>query len=507
MLDRSVRPPKEVTEAQPVVRAQVVSPSGFLRGHGLGLASRVLIVTIGSVVLALGLFYSTRLAAYRETWIHNKLATAHAVTDAFAPNGAVVPDELARRILNAADVRLIVVNGPDGHRQIGPEGRLPPGVQTAMINDIFSSIREAVRTLFAPPGSLIRASETGGDEHTIEVTFDEGPLIEGMWRISRTFLAISAIVATVVTCVLWSALWQLVLRPVRRLTSNIIAFGENPQDMSRVIAPTGRRDEIGRAETALAAMQNSLAHELAQRKRLAELGMAVARINHDLRNILSAAQLISDRLASIPDPLAQLLAPRLVATLDRAIRFCQATLTYGGAREQVPKRRRFDLSEKVREVAEAGRAEHGDAIAYQVEIPPRFDVYADPDHVLRVLENLGRNASEALRVNGAQGERPKAIRFAAIRTDGVALIEIGDTGPGFPPNQIQQIFEPFHSSTSADGAGLGLAIAADLVTRNGGSIALAPAKADDFYCGARFLIKLPTPERPARRIASRSPEA
>ena len=507
MLDRSIQPANELREAAPVARSETLG-SAALRGRGPSLASRVLIVTIGSVVLALALFYSTRLAAYRETWIHNKLATAHAVTDAFAENGVTIPDELAHRILDAADARLIVVRASDGSRQIGPDDRLPPDVRTAVFNEgALSSIGEAMRTLFAPPGSLIRASLIGSDGHTIEVTFEESPLIEGMWRISRTFLAVSAIVATVVTCVLWAALWQLVLRPVRRLTSNIIAFGESPQDMTRVIAPTGRQDEIGRAETALAAMQNSLAHELAQRKRLAELGMAVARINHDLRNILSAAQLISDRLAAIPDPLAQLLAPRLVATLDRAIRFCQATLTYGGAREQVPKRRRFDLSETVRELVEAGRAEHGEAIAYQIEIPPRFDVYADPNHMLRVLENLSRNAAEALRVNGGQGERPKAIRFAAIRTDGVALIEIGDTGPGFPPNQIPQIFEPFHSSTSAGGAGLGLAIAADLVIRNGGSIALAPAKADDFYCGARFLIKLPTPERPARRIASRSPEA
>ena len=117
------------------------------------------------------------------------------------------------------------------------------------------------------------------------MTFDETPLIENLWRVSRNFLNISLTIAAVVTCVLWAALWSMVLRPVRRLTSNIIAFGESPQDASRVIAASGRRNEIGRAETALAVMQRSLAHELAQRKRLAELGMAVARINHDLRNM------------------------------------------------------------------------------------------------------------------------------------------------------------------------------------------------------------------------------
>ena len=234
--------------------------------------------------------------------------------------------------------------------------------------------------------------------------------------------------------------------------------------------------------------------------------MAVTRINHDLRNILSAAQLISDRLAAIPDPLAQRLAPRLVATLDRAIEFCQSTLTYGAGRELPPSRRRFDLSELVGQVVEAAKAEYEAAIGYSIDIPPRFCVYADPDHILRVLENLSRNAAQALMAKGAMEGRPKTIRFAAIRTEGLALIEISDTGPGFPADQSERIFEPFHKSTSEAGAGLGLAIAADLVTRNGGTIALATVKADDFYCGARFLIKLPTAEAAARKAARLLPD-
>ena len=159
------------------------------------------------------------------------------------------------------------------------------------------------------------------------------------------------------------------------------------------------------------------------------------------------------------------------------------------------------------QVVESGMAEHDAAIDYTVDIPPRFCVYADPDHILRVLENLSRNAAQALMAKGAADGRPKAIRFAAIRTEGLALIEVSDTGPGFPPDQNERIFEPFHKSTSDVGAGLGLAIAADLVTRNGGVITLAPAKADDFYCGARFLIKLPTAENAARKTARALPDA
>jgi len=474
-------------------------------GRALGLTAIVLAITISFVLLAMGLFYVFRLSAFREIWLHNKLVTAQAAAEAFLPKpGIRAPNDLAVKILTAVGVKSIAVSGGEGVREILAVDRAPTPAKTFRLSDdtVLDSISQAFHALFAPPGTTIRVADAlprRGD--VVEVTLDETPLVAAMWRVSNTFLTISLMIAAVVTCVLWVALWQLVLRPVRRLTSNIIAFGENPQDVSRVIAPSGRPDEIGRAETALATMQNSLAHELAQRKRLAELGMAVARINHDLRNILTAAQLISDRLAAIPDPLAQRLAPRLVATLDRAIQFCQATLTYGATRELAPERRAFDLSELVRQVADSAQAENGEAIDYKIEIPPMFDIYADRDHVLRVLENLSRNAAQALTVKGAAGERPKAVRFAAIRAEGFALIEISDTGPGFPPEQSERIFEPFHKSTNDAGTGLGLAIAADLVARNGGAIALAPSKTEDFYCGARFLIKLPTLERGSRKIS------
>jgi signal transduction histidine kinase len=487
------------------------APGLALPLQSFGLAARVLAVTIGFVFLAMGLFYVTRLTAHREMWLHGKISAAQTTVEAFGLAGPTPPpQELSQKILHSVDVKSLAVETPAGRREFVIAGGPPAGAEsiTADDNSYLESMAATFHALFAAPRTLVELhAPAQANQPAIEFAFDETPLIQSLWRVSRNFLTISLTIAAVVTCVLWAALWRMVLQPVRRLTSNIIAFGESPQDASRVIAPTGRGNEIGRAESALAVMQRSLAHELAQRKRLAELGMAVARINHDLRNILSAAQLISDRLATITDPLAQRLAPRLVATLDRAIQFCQSTLTYGASRELPPARRRFDLSELANQVVESGKAENDAAIDYNIEIPPRFCVYADPDHILRVLENLSRNAAQALMAKGATDGRPKAIRFAAIRTDGLALIEVSDTGPGFPPDQNERIFEPFHKSTSEIGAGLGLAIAADLVTRNGGALTLAPAKADDFYCGARFLIKLPTADAAARKPVRVLPEA
>ena len=471
--------------------------------RGFGLAARVLAVTIGFVLLAMSLFYVTRLTAHREMLLHGKIGAVQTTVGAFGMAGPTLPPkELSQKILNSVDVKWMAIETPAGRREFVTAGGPLESVESIVADDssYLESMAATFHALFAAPGTVVKLSAPAqANEPAIEFAFDETTLIQSLRRVSYNFLTISLTIAAVVTCVLWAALWRMVLQPVRRLTSNIIAFGESPQDASRVIEPTGRGNEIGRAEAALAVMQGSLAQRAwPKAKRLAELGMAVARINAaDLRNILSAAaSFISDRLATIPDPLAQRLAPRLVATLDRAIQFCQSTLTYGASRELPPFRRRFDLSDLVSQVVEAGTAEHEVAIDYNIDIPPRFCVYADPDHMLRVLENLSRNAAQALMAKGATDGRPKAIRFAAIRTDGLALVEISDTGPGisFTRSARPDLRAVPRVDEQKSAPVLVFAIAADLVTRNGGAITLAPAKADDFYCGARFLIKLPTAE-------------
>ena len=283
-----------------------------------------------------------------------------------------------------------------------------------------------------------------------------------MWRVSRNFLTLSLIVSAVVTLVLWAALWQMVIRPVRRLTSNIIAFGERPAGQRRrIVAPSGaRRRDRPRRNRARGDAESRSRTSSASASGSPNSGMAVARINHDLRNMLAAAQLISDRLATIPDPLAQRLAPRLVATLDRAIDFCQSTLTYGAAREQAPTRRRFDLRELVR----ADRRDGGSGQRRRDRLRDRHSAEFRTLRRSAIMCGASSRISAATRRRrwqtiGARGGRPAAIRFAAIRTAGVALIEVSDTGPGFPPEQPRAHLRAVPLSTREGGSGLGLAIA------------------------------------------------
>ncbi len=147
-------------------------------------------------------------------------------------------------------------------------------------------------------------------------------------------------------------------------------------------------------------MQDTLVRELTQKKHLAALGLAVAKINHDLRNMLASAQLLSDRLANVTDPLAQRLAPKLVATLDRAIRFCQATLTYGRATDEAPKPRLVELRSHRRR---GGRSRLS-----------RRRPRDDPQQGFRRLRTLGRSGASvsshdelaAQRCGGARPCRP-----------------------------------------------------------------------------------------------------
>ena len=304
----------------------------------VGLAGRLIVLIAGFVMVAEVMIYVPAVANMRYNWLHNHLSAAFTAALVFedAPP-ALLSDGLSRELLASVGARLIVLER-DGTRRILASGDLPSKVDE--IDDLRSwtwsgLLGAAFRSLAAPPGRVLtfRSTAPTGDS-AIEVTMDEAPLQEAMYAFSRRILIYSLMVSVIVAALAALAMHRIVLRPVRRLTTSIMDFGEDPGDRSRIIAPSTRAHEIGQAERALAVMQEALALELSQKKNLANLGLAVAKINHDMRNMLSSAQILSDRLAYVTDPLAQRIAPKLVATLDRAIRFCQATLTYGRAADE-----------------------------------------------------------------------------------------------------------------------------------------------------------------------------
>jgi signal transduction histidine kinase len=276
------------------------------------------------------------------------------------------------------------------------------------------------------------------------------------------------------------------VRPMRRITRNIMAFRADPENPSRTIKVSKRNDEIGVTERELASMQSNLTSMLHQRSRLAALGLAVSKINHDLRNMLASAQLVSDQLSTVRDPRVQRFAPKLLRTLERAIAFCQSTLSYGRAQEAPPDRRMVPVEPLVDEVRETLGLTIESNIGWIVSIERGLEMDADHDHMFRVLLNLTRNAMQALEARAPNNALRDQIRVTGRREGGVVVIEVADTGPGFPPRAREHLFQAFSGSARPGGTGLGLAIAAELIRAHGGEIRLVEGT-----IGATFHLTIP----------------
>ncbi|MDB5595325.1 MAG: sensor histidine kinase [Hyphomicrobiales bacterium] len=460
------------------------------RGRRFGLASRVLLLIASFVMLAEIAIYVPSIANYRENWLRDRLTAAYTAVLVFeaAPQ---VPDRLIADVLASVRADTIVLKMQDSRRLLASSD-MPPRIDERY--DLrtagpWDAIVAAFRALAASDDTILSVlgpAPMGGEY--IEITMSEAPLRKAMLIYSANILLLSMVISIVVASLAAISINLLVLRPVRRLTSSIISFGTGPEDASRVIRPSGKTHEIGRAEEALADMQRALARELAEKKHLAALGLAVAKVGHDLRNMLASAQLLSDRLSTLSDPLARRLAPKLVGTLDRAIAFCQSTLTYGRAVERPPELSPVVLRNVVAEAAEILNPDGSGRTTLINEVPAGIAVLADSEQVFRVLLNLFRNAFEALETVGPQPGRAAEVTVTATSRNGLVAIEVSDTGPGIPARAQAGLFEPFKASSRPGGTGLGLAIAADLVRAHGGTIILLPPQAGQ---GATFRLTLP----------------
>ncbi len=414
-------------------------------------------------------------------------STAALVLDA-APSG-MVPDVLARQILASIGARAVAIKSGSQRRLLAAADmpqKIDHDVDMREIG-VGSAIVDAFRVMLDSGDEVVRIlGPAPGSGQFIEVVVDEKPLRDAMFRFSRNVLLLSLVMTSITAGLIYYALHHLFVRPMRRVTANLVAFHENPESTARIIEPSKRTDEIGLAERELSDMQRDLVSMLHQKSHLAALGLAVSKINHDLRNLLASSQLLSDQLASVPDPRVQRFAPKLMRSLERAIAFCQSTLSYGKAQEAAPDRRRVLIEPVVNEVRESTGLASDTSIEWINAIERGLTVDADPDQLFRVLLNLARNAAQALESDKSGDSIAKQIRFTGRREGAVTILEISDTGPGIPEKAREHLFEAFQGSSRDGGTGLGLAIAAELIRAHGGELHLV-----DGTIGATFRITIP----------------
>ena len=256
--------------------------------------------------------------------------------------------------------------------------------------------------------------------------------------------------------------------PLGALVDSLNSFSVDPSVATPIPAMVSRAPEFIEAANALEALQRNTLLALRQRERLADIGEAVAKINHDIRNVLSSATLVADTLLASKDERVRRMAPHIVRSLEQSVDLCQSMLDYL-AETPSPEPVRFAPAELVAETSESA------------SIPIRYsgpdEVRMDRTMLSRILLNLARNAVSA----GAQ-----ELSVDIWRAGKLAVIDIADDGPGIPQKHWDDLFLAFRSKQRG-GSGLGLAIARDLAVAQGGNLKLARSNDD----GSEFRLQLP----------------
>ncbi|HCS71620.1 MAG TPA: sensor histidine kinase [Rhodospirillaceae bacterium] len=450
------------------------------------LSARLLVLTVVFVMLAELFIYTPSVARFRKNYLEERIVRAHLATLAIEnmPEQAA-DDNLGRTLLKTTDTYAIALRQHD-QRILIAGGEMPPRVDA--VYDLRMSgfpgwIEDAFVTLAQTENRILRIiGETPKRPGVqVEIYIDEAPMRDEMLAFSHRIFQLSLAISLFTAGLLYISLMLMFVRPMRRITAGMERFRRAPEDETRIFKPSDRPDEIGIAQRELAVMQHELRLALRQKDRLAMLGAAVTKVNHDLRNSLATAMLIGDRLAASDDPDVQRLVPRMFRAMDRAVNLCGQTLDYASATMPTLNAKRNRLAEIVHMAGETLTQEHPDGgggpFDWRNEVPDEICLMADAAQMLRVFENLGRNAREA----GAS-----SVRVTAVEDADSLIVEIIDDGPGMPAQATEHLFQPFAGSAREGGTGLGLVIAREVIHAHGGEIALAATGPE----GTAFRLRL-----------------
>lgn len=446
-----------------------------------------MILTIVFVMLAEILIFVPSVARFREDYLLLRLERAQIASLVLLADDMIDPELEAELLKNAGVFNVVLLR--DQVRQLVLSSPMPGAISaTYDLRDpgAWELIKDALQGLVQPENRMIRVIGTPVQKAglLIEVTMDTNPLRAAMIDYGLRILALSAVISVLTAFLLFFAVRIFLVKPIEGVVKAMISYAEAPEDARRIIEPKASLTELHAAESALQSMQTQLTGALKQKERLAQLGAAVAKISHDLRNILTTAQLFADRMESSDDPAVKRVVPKLLSSMSRAINLCESTLAFGKAEEPPPTLDRITLAEVIYDVVESERLATGDYdISYSVDVVAGMVVRADSEQLFRVLSNLIRNARQAIVGSGAAGE----ILISAGEDEVNWSILVRDTGPGLPAKALDHLFEPFQGGARKGGIGLGLAIAAELVRGHGGSLELLKTDAH----GTSFEIRLP----------------
>lgn len=453
------------------------------------ISGRFAALTTMFVILAELFILLPSLAGFRLDYLESRLERAQIASLALLATDDSLAADLESELLQNAGVFNVVLRRND-IRQLVLSSPIPGPVAATYdlrAQGVLQTIDDSLAVLLDGQDRVIRVigSPVNQAGQLIEITMRTEPLRQGMIDYGLRLLAVSAMFSILTAVLLFLAAQRLILVPIRRVITHMTAYANAPEDARHIIIPDARLAELNEAETALQSMQQTVTSSLKQKERMAQLGQAVAKISHDLRNILTTAQIFADRLEDSADPKVRRAAPKLVKSITRAVNLCETTLAFGKAEEPMPTLSRFNLAQLAAEVVEAESlaGEVSGHVEFLIDIPPSLMIRADRDQLYRVLSNLARNARQAIEGTG----QPGTVEIGAGEGDSDWWIKVCDTGPGLPDKAREYLFKPFTGSTRRGGTGLGLTIAADLIRGHGGRLDLLRSDAE----GSQFCISIP----------------
>ncbi|MGI9389767.1 MAG: sensor histidine kinase [Boseongicola sp.] len=450
------------------------------------LSGRFLALTILFVMLAEIFIFVPSIARFRQDYMINRLERAQIASLALLANDMIDTDLENELLENAGAFNVVLRRNEVRQLMLSADMPSPIAATFDLRNPSAGGlIMDALARLVNPTPEVVRVigSPTRDAGDLIEITMPTAPLRAAMFDYGLRILVLSAVISIFTATLLFFAVQQLLVRPIKGVVSAMKSYAAAPEDARRIIEPSATVRELSDAEDALKSMQTELTGVLRQQERLASLGGAVSKVSHDLRNILTSAQLFADRIDASGDPVVARMVPKLMNSIGRAVNLCESTLAFGKAEEPPPALNRIQLEELVQDAVESERLASEGSISFKEDVPPSMIVRADPEQLYRVLSNLIRNARQALESANKVGQ----ILVSATETEERWQIEVSDSGPGLPAKAQEHLFQPFQGGARKGGAGLGLAIAAELVRGHGGELSLASTGPE----GTKFTIVLP----------------
>lgn len=459
------------------------------------LSGKLLLMTIGFVMLAELVIFIPSAAAFRQDWLSERAQQAALLAQALTG----VPDYEASEILTEQFMRDTDVTMMSAKRNGKSEFMLgsPPEKGRLTLIDMREDkrmplYRDAFRAFFGNDDNCLRilypSPVAGQDE--LELIIPEAKLRWAMRDYFKRIFWLSLAIALITGLLIYLAMLALIVRPIEKLAKGLSDFREDPETRRSNLMPTNRKDEIGQLEREFYDMKQGVRASFKQRERLATLGMAVAKINHDLRNVLTSASLVSDRLASDQDERVSKMGSRLTRAIDRGVKLTGEVLNYSQSGGEVADIEAVRISLLLGEVAGDTLGKFGAGprkINFFNKVPTELTVMADPDHSYRIFQNLFRNAAQAMagmREDNAQRD----LRVEAIPSGESVIIRVIDTGPGLSERAKTNLFKAFAGSTGNGNTGLGLTISKELARDQNGDLLLESTGEE----GTTFNVTLPT---------------